>query len=130
MKNKLSRRSFVKGVVGATALGATFDLERFASLLSVDDADSRCAIFSNSKSASIVGAEYLRQCPEESSLEGLEGLLPQLSSDASSELILKVIKERVEADFASAEVVYLNGWMISRTEARVCALNTLLRQAG
>jgi hypothetical protein len=63
-----------------------------------------------------LGQAYLRRYPEEASQSRLAGLVP-------ADPVART--RQVRADFAVGQVVILNGWVLSRTECRYCALHAL-----
>ena len=88
-------------------------------------------IFANQLSARVVGKAYLDKNQEEDSLSFLISKLvletrtvelAYLTSGprAYQELIMRAIKR----DFDTDNSVRINGWILSRTEARLCALAT------
>ena len=91
------------------------------------------ALLAHSESANIIGGEYLRMYPQEANVDIL---LDQIASRlAASDVGLfgatnQQLRERLDgmirADFAVDRVVKLRGWVLSATEARLCALATLL----
>lgn len=64
-----------------------------------------------------------------------EGVVPADSAALRAELglglkdtlsdIIGELNERVASDFASGEILYVAGWMLSRTEVIICALVAL-----
>lgn len=70
--------------------------------------------------AAAVGRHYLRTVPAEND-RGL--LLERLGGSAS--LTKARIADLVEADFGDGRTVLIDGWVMSRSEARVCALYAL-----
>ncbi len=75
------------------------------------------------ESARAVGAEYLRSTPEERD----PALLAQrlASGLAPGAPLRPQLARRIRADFEQERVVSLRGWVVSRTEARLCALAAL-----
>lgn len=80
-------------------------------------------------SARAVGAIYARANPAEAERPVLVGLLLRSLSldegrlDRESEAALRErLRARVRADFASGDIADTGGWILSRTEARLCAL--------
>lgn len=70
-----------------------------------------------------LGTEYLIKFPFESEEDVLLKLIFAKYPDEISALKLEsLIKEKVEIDFETNDVVILNGWILSKTEARQCAL--------
>lgn len=73
----------------------------------------------------------MEQVPGESSPESLiEQLMVGSNGDlipetADSLSLQKMMAEKVQADFENGETVVVRGWILSRTEARQCALFSL-----
>jgi hypothetical protein len=78
-------------------------------------------------SAAVVGREYLRSAPRESTRERLRADLDAaIGTDALSDAeIRRRVSARVRQDYAAGDTVRLRGWILSRTEARLCALAAL-----
>jgi hypothetical protein len=91
------------------------------------------ALLAHPESAKVIGGEYLRKYPQEAHADIL---LDQIASRlAASDAGLfgstdHQLRERLDgmirADFAVDRVVKLRGWILSATEARLCALAVLL----
>ncbi len=71
-----------------------------------------------------VGTRYLEDAPEEADqaflleqLPALEGTVPERPGP-----MLGVLAPQVVADHTSGDLVELDGWVLSRTEARAAAL--------
>jgi hypothetical protein len=87
------------------------------------------ALFEHQDSARIVGLEYLKKNPQEANVHllqdriiaGFTGGYTALAQ-ASDSTIRKLIEERVRQDFETDQIVKLQGWILSATEARLCAL--------
>lgn len=79
----------------------------------------------------VVGRAYLRTVPEESEAATLVRLLLPGHEDrtrfrrASEERRREALRASVAEDFRAGRVVRVEGWMLARTEARLCALITL-----
>lgn len=70
------------------------------------------------ESAAAVGRRYLETLPRDNDRAALRAeLIPLLEHDG-----LARIRER---EFAAGETVILGGWVLTRTEARICALAAL-----
>jgi len=90
-------------------------------------------VFGNKKSAGVVGRAYLRSRLAESNISWLlEELLPanpevynSLQASSLTQLKLYLLERRRE-DFRHNQVVNVDGWILSITEARLCALATLV----
>lgn len=70
------------------------------------------------------GAKYVENFPEENSERALVKVLFSNSSNPSFDKI----EEMTHADFSQGKMVNINGWVLSQTEARQCALHHLLNQ--
>jgi hypothetical protein len=82
------------------------------------------SLFSHLPSARAIGAAYLRSSPANTlDAETLAASLPAAASVADLRL---AIAARVRDDFANARVAMVDGWMLSVTEARLCALAYLV----
>lgn len=67
-----------------------------------------------------VARAYLRDTPGESDAFALRTLLAQRAADAGPDL-----STVIRGDFAAPDTVAVNGWILSRTEARLAALRLL-----
>jgi hypothetical protein len=52
--------------------------------------------------------------------------LPTESGSVDSEAVAESIRRRIETDFQEDQVMLLEGWVLSLTEARQCALLSLI----
>lgn len=80
-------------------------------------------------SAREIGRIYLAQCPEEHGVPALTRLILSSMSLGEREAIAldrqvlaTTLTSRVRADFEKGETVEIDGWILSRTETRLCAL--------
>jgi hypothetical protein len=87
-------------------------------------------LFGEPASATALGAAYLRQAPEEAE-PGC--LLSRLFPDAATEVLERwsdgvlrsTLARRLAEDFANSRTVVLQGWVLSRSEARLFAAAAL-----
>ncbi len=81
-------------------------------------------LFTALPSARAIGAAYLRSCPD----ERLDAAT--LAADFPAEATIGALREsvdgRVRDDFANARIVTVDGWLLARTEVRLCALAYLV----
>jgi hypothetical protein len=71
-----------------------------------------------------MGALYRNLTPGERTEEALVAVLfPKAPGTAAS--TVEWVKERIRDDFREGDLVMLDGWMLSRTEARQCALYSI-----
>lgn len=114
----VSRRAVIGGAVAAVSGALTY---LWPSVLRgrADPLDAAVAhLLRRRNSARTIGLAYLAVAPGEASIEALR---VRLESFADAE----AIAEQVRADFASGHVVIIDGWTMSLTEARACALVAL-----
>jgi hypothetical protein len=73
-----------------------------------------------------LGQCYLQQFPDEASIATLSASISDKTGTSSKRHRPEQIARQVAHEFANDETVLLNGWMLSRTEARQAALFSLL----
>ena len=78
----------------------------------------------------LIGKKYLELKPEEYSKNKLTDLLfpKKYTHDwiGNNKSVRKWIENEIKNDFENSNTFLLNGWVISQTEARQCALTSLL----
>ena len=146
--NAMSRRKFlllIGGVGGA--LLATPGLTWLASIWQDQEntLHSRLiALFHHQPSARAIGSTYLQRYPQEANIRVLlkhvvadaSGNFPGSSSNGLSRRhdrmnkardreLMDLLQRRIRQDFSEEKVVKLRGWILSATEARLCALAAL-----
>jgi hypothetical protein len=89
--------------------------------------------FLHKESAKVVGLEYLRVVPMEADVQFLADLICSLKEKTRAEFAhadaqkLRVLLLRQQRqDFERGRIVNVHGWILSRTEARLCALAALV----
>lgn len=130
-----SRRTLL--VAGATLLaGAGFfaaRLFRSGAGSRARDADRLLAFFAEPERIRALGESYLKAHPEEADRERLISLLldeiGEVSDLDSDEQLRERVGAAVHDDFAAERTVRVEGWIVSRTEARLTAL-VAMRPAG
>ena len=77
-----------------------------------------------------IGVRYRSQAPSENTKEKLTELL--LSNNKGKKIesmnksaIAELLKEKIQEEFSAYKTIIVNGWVISATEARQCALFSL-----
>lgn len=91
---------------------------------------ARC--FRHKASARTIGRAYLVQAPHEAEVELLlERILASMGATGGYRsrdvrLLFKQIHRAVRQDFEGGHTIRLKGWILSQTEARVCALAALV----
>lgn len=130
MSVRAGRRAFIKMCAGLAALVGTpvHATRRTTAPLSesgLREAAAWARRFRSSDSAGRIGRAYLLRRPAEADLgilyERLSAGLPpgQAAEDPDWGAI-------VRADFGTGNTVLVEGWLLSRTEARLCALTALV----
>jgi len=128
MALRLSRRHFILSMLAALApvsvLGFAwthFPAARRAALES---------LLSDIDGARAIGARYLAMVPEEGdhamlAAELFSGATQPLGTPIAFDKLRQTLAARRERDFASGDTIIIGGWIVARTEARLCALATL-----
>ena len=105
-----------------------------------DPAKLVLAMFSDPVSAAVVGQQYLNRFPDEANADRLVQLLERRgraapgSADGGSVTHLSEsgfagdLQAAVRLDFQEGRTIDLDGWILARTELRLCALAALERR--
>lgn len=88
------------------------------------------ALFSDQCAARLAGDHYLRAHAQEADREVLHTLLFGAAPAPTAAALRRGIVERRRADFAREDTVLVAGWVLARSEARLCALVSLLPAAA
>ncbi len=113
----------VVSFVGCTS--SPTHLERILSL------PSALAAIHNPETIAALGESYRISVPDEDNLEQLRNMLlldvkdNVIAEDTDDATLKQLLEERVKSDFDQGETVILDGWILSKTEARQCALFSL-----
>lgn len=85
--------------------------------------------FQKKESAKLVGNEYLKLVPEEAEIGLLVNLLCNKNKKVysniqreNSEKVKEILLRQHQKDLEKGRIVILSGWILSETEARLCAL--------
>jgi hypothetical protein len=89
-----------------------------------DRGDGLADLFSTLPSARAIGAAYLRSCVDDA--PGPATLAAELPAGETVAALREAVAERVRNDFANGRVVTVDGWLLARTEVRLCALAYLV----
>lgn len=119
----LKLSSFSAAAIGLSLQGCAND--ELASALSKPTFFSR---FADQQTIHNAGADYLKSVPSENSKSKLLDMLKD-GVDASAKdnaTIQIVIGQKVQHDFDHGDTIISDGWVLSVTEARQCALFSLL----
>ncbi|MFB9841600.1 hypothetical protein [Mucilaginibacter ginsenosidivorans] len=72
------------------------------------------------------GMAYRKLAPHENDPTSLRQLLSEGKPTTDAKLLTTLLNRQVKQDFASAKVITVAGWVLSVTEARQCALFSIL----
>jgi hypothetical protein len=121
----LDRRQFVKVAASALIAGAT------TAACASDNTDPRALAHPDlvemlgADRVRVLGARYRANMPSENSAVFLRAALSGAAPSRHLPWIHKSIADRVRDDFAAGRTVLVDGWVLSVTEARQCALASL-----
>ena len=136
-KESISRRKMLLTMAMAVAVPAALKLQIHhsieRSLQSLTSPTNQILqMFTATASAVVLGRLYLNRYPDENSLDALALHLPLqirtgggVDHDTESGALHDQVRSQIRRDFESGNCVRIDGWVLSRTEARVCALATL-----
>lgn len=117
-------RRVVLRLLGALAILVALPASRArARVTGPSRAETLLALLPHPESAAVIGREYLRVTPDEADRDRLCAML--WPADALPGSLGEALARRQRADFAEGRTVRLRGWILARTEARLCALAAL-----
>lgn len=76
----------------------------------------------------LIGRAYLRSHPEAADAASLSVLTSrdrrdlEVSKEATLETMVRLLNREIRSDFENGRTVHIDGWILSQTEARLCAL--------
>lgn len=125
-KFTVQRRSFVKLGLLSSAFVVLYGLKHFSDLAKIPKKFYSTLILANFVDVNELerlGEIYLLKNPSENTLEKIESrLLEDAIIDKENGTFTRShISATILRDFKSADTVVLNGWIVSLTEARMCA---------
>jgi hypothetical protein len=89
--------------------------------------------FLHEDSAKVIGVEYLRVAPMEADVHFLADLICSFEEErrvafahADAGELRVLLQRQQRQDFERGRIVTVHGWILSRTEARLCALAALV----
>ena len=124
----ISRRGFLVSVVGG---GAALAIVVFRGGRNERIVLELKEVLDFGPSTELIGRQYLRKTPSEKDPALLtESIFSSFEWSAFLETDVRIlIRDRVKQDFAEERVVRLGHWMLSQTEARLCALTLLAKSS-
>lgn len=131
-RQNLSRRHFILSVLSGLA---AVTLEGCGSLTAKNPLVLRLSqTIGDADASKYFGHLYLQHFPEEAEIEqlleridaGLIGEFDQGMQSENPQLLAEYLDKQVRSDYRDGEVVQVDGWLLSRTEARIYACFALL----
>jgi len=123
----MERRAFVR-LSAFTALALTLPLAQGCSKPS-DDPLAQPLFFSHIadvKTITEAGKAYRKAIAGEDNEDALRKLLSSVSTSTEKDAIQKALDKQVAQDFNANKTVIVSGWVLAVTEARQCALFSIL----
>lgn len=118
----MNRRQFTLTLAGCSMLS----LSGFVQNSSVSSTSSIVArLFTHHESAINLGKHYLTLFPAEANYDWLMRQTLPKSTHSDSKTLKHALKIQRQQDFYEGNTIMLEGWILSRTEARLCALLAL-----
>jgi hypothetical protein len=131
----LTRRRFLAaagGLVGAVAVVRSRPWASLVRIVPRSDAERLVALFGHPESARAIGRAYLegdarRRSVREMVREVVDDLPDGRDTlrSSSDDVLRDILARRIQGDFGDGRVVFVQGWMLSRTEADLYALAAL-----
>jgi hypothetical protein len=124
----MQRRTFIH-LSAYTAIALTLPFADGCTLASTDKVIAQPLFFSHLvdvKTINETGHAYRKQFPDEDSKTTLTQLLLGNNISADKKSIRTLLESHVEQDFKTSKTVTVGGWVLSVTEARQCALYSIL----
>ena len=123
----LSRRRFARGMMTALIGGLAIAVPRLARVAPDSDLG---ALVGCRESAERVGRRYLAMLPAGTDRSQLLRASPTLDRAARAtrrkpEVAARFLRQGIDDDFRRADTVVVDGWVLARTEARLCAIIAL-----
>jgi hypothetical protein len=128
----IERRRFFQAVLGMGSAAVVAKVAPWRALVEIVNpplSTKLVSLLEHRCSARVVGGEYLREASGEA---GARGLVDAIASElegghdearaASGSELRELVARRIQRDFAEDRTVKLRGWIVSHTEARLCAL--------
>lgn len=137
--NHRTRRQFLRELacIGAFVSFPVMASSRAVSGGSVDSLALRLhEVLKHSTSAKVLGQRYLELTPREADIKTLTVLIGRTPENTTQLLragrnqLRTLLAAQQRTDFGSGRTVSIDGWVLSETEARLCALAVLTDASG
>jgi hypothetical protein len=130
----MTRRSFLFNSLGTTAaflLAFIGCREKVSSKTTALFLPELLSLIIDEKSIRDIGKAYISLAPNQTTNSYLISLLmtdrygKKLSDTASASTIISELRKKIVADFKKGQYLFVDGWILSETEAQQCALFSL-----
>jgi hypothetical protein len=124
-KVELTRRRLLiaaAGFLGTVAAGPSAIVQLIERLAPADAAALLRGLITDREGAAQLGRTYLDAHPSEASRAALVRQLADPIAPTSAERAARGVGKRIREDYAIGHTVVVEGWVLSRTEARLYAL--------
>lgn len=123
----LTTRRQVLKQLGVALGGLTIGAGAHGSVSLDDSVDRELAaaisrLIEHGESAAVIGEAWLSQSKTDHSPAALSAQIMDSLPNSGEGISERSLLEQIRSDFDQGDVVNLHGWLLSRTEARVCAL--------
>jgi hypothetical protein len=128
----MKRKNFIiSALVVGTGLPVAYYLEKHNGSHNVLNKPDLLSRFCNEMELKDIGTKYRKTVPLESEKQKLKDLLltdrsGQKIKSSDKILVEELISKKTQEDFVAYNTIIINGWVISITEARQCALFSLI----
>ena len=126
----MNRKTFlVLSGMGLLAVSGTlyFGIRGYKNRKTVLSRPESLALFCNEDSLVSMGKQYLELYPQEQDVSLLISLI-DCGQYSQEHTLRRQLQDNIRRDFEFNQTLILDGWVVSRTEARQCALFTLMQK--
>jgi hypothetical protein len=130
MSLHVTRRGFLT-TLAAGILGAAIGVRLYwTKVRAPTEAGQLARLLPHADSAARLGRRYLEDTPQEADATRLVALMgTTLAAGESDAALRERLETRIHQDFIEGATVSVDGWLLSVTEARLCALVHLMHGA-
>jgi hypothetical protein len=83
-------------------------------------------LFTDLDPPAAIGRRYLQDCPQEGDCAFLHKAITGETQPRDARELRTLLAQKRERDFRNGDTAIVDGWVLARTEVRVCALIALL----
>lgn len=126
----MKRRTFIIAAItttGAVTVSAVAFIHRRHEQYNPLSTPEVLSSFCDRKTLCEIGTRYLHVAPEEAQVQKLQDLIltdqkGKKPASLDNVIVSKWVNEQTRQDFINRRTITINGWVVSLTEARQCAL--------